>query len=144
MKKARYYILAVVFIAITFVSVSFAAFNTRLYINGSGMLRAQAEIRVNGIENHGYYGSAIENYNPNYDVDKTNASVDLPTSNSKVEYEVTIKNYGERAFMPEITLLSDVGENVVITISDGVHTYNLPDDDMEYEFAANEEKTFIY
>ena len=100
MRKTRNYIIALVFIAITFVSVSFAAFNTRLYISGSGMLRAQADIRVIGIENSGYYGNAIENYNPNYDVDKTNASVDLPTSNSKVEYEVTIKNYGDRVFLP--------------------------------------------
>ena len=142
MKKVSLYSILIIFIAVAFVTISFASFNTNLYVNGSGVLRAQAEIRVTNIVNKAYHGEAIENFNPNFDVDKTNVSVNLPTSNSSVEYTVTVKNYGDRAFLPEIKVLSEVNPNVVITISDGTTTYNLPNNNMNYEFAANEEKTF--
>ena len=92
MKKATYYLIALVFVIVAFVTVSFASFNENFYVNGTGILRAQAEIRVNGIVNKKYNDQAIENFNPNYDVDKTNVSVNLPTSNSSMEYTVTIKN----------------------------------------------------
>ncbi len=35
MKKATFYLTALVFIAIAFVTISFASFNINLYVNGS-------------------------------------------------------------------------------------------------------------
>ena len=91
MKKVTKLLFVFAIASIIFINIASSAFNTSLYIDGSGILRAQAEVRIDGVENAGYYGEAIENFNPNYDVNKTNMSVNLPTTDSRMEYTVTVK-----------------------------------------------------
>jgi len=142
MKKYSTLMIVFSFLSIIFVTFSYSAFNNDLYVSGNGMLRAQAVVRVNSIITNEYYGSAIENFNPNYNVDRTNLSVNLPTTDSKIKYYVTIDNKGNKVFIPEIELLSDVSENVIITISDGKDTFNLPNDNLSFEINSKEDKVF--
>ena len=142
MKKENIIIFLFVFVSILFISVSYAVFNTNLYVSGSGVFRAHANVRIIGLRNSGYYGEAIENYNPNYNIDVTNMGVNLPTSDSSVTYEVTIKNYGNEIFISQIEVLSELSNNVNISITDGTTNYNLPNNNMNYKLEANEEKTY--
>ena len=143
MKKVTKLLFVFAIASIIFINIASSAFNTSLYIDGSGILRAQAEVRIDGVENAGYYGEAIENFNPNYDVNKTNMSVNLPTTDSRMEYTVTVKNYGNKVYIPEIELLSEVSNDVLITISDGTTTYNLPNDELNYYLDSEQEKDYI-
>ncbi len=142
MKKVTKLLFVFAIASIIFINIASSAFNTSLYIDGSGILRAQAEVRIDGVENAGYYGEAIENFNPNYDVNKTNMSVNLPTTDSRMEYTVTVKNYGNKVYIPEIELLSEVSDDVLITISDGTTTYNLPNDELNYYLDSEQEKDY--
>ena len=142
MKKVTKLLFVFAIASIIFINIASSAFNTSLYIDGSGILRAQAEVRIDGVENAGYYGEAIENFNPNYDVNKTNMSVNLPATDSRMEYTVTVKNYGNKVYIPEIELLSEVSNDVLITISDGTTTYNLPNDELNYYLDSEQEKDY--
>ena len=142
MKKINIVLFIFIITNIFFVNLSYAAFNENLYVSGEGVLRKQTNVRVNGIVNSGYYGEAIENFNPNYNVDETNVSVNLPTSDSRMTYTVTIKNYGDKVYIPQIDVQSNVSSNVIITISDGETSYNLPNEDIDYVLNPAEEKTY--
>ena len=142
MKRINKLMFIFAIISVLFITVSYSAFNTNLYVSGSGVLRAQVDIRVVGIRNTGYHGNAIENYNPNYNVDITNMSVDLPSSSDYVTYKVTIKNYGNEVYLPQIDIQSEISSNVQVTISDTTTTYNLPNNNMNYKLNTNEEKEY--
>lgn len=140
MKKNSLFIF--IFISILFVTISYGAFNTNLLVNGKGIFRAKADVRISGILIDKYYENAIENFNPNYNVDTTTVSVNLPTENSKIRYHVKIKNYGNKVYIPNIEVLSEVNENVIIKINDQNNTYILPSNNILFELNANEEKIY--
>ncbi len=142
MKKTKVFLFIYIMISVLFISIVYSSFNTNLYINGVGVIRAQADVRINGINNPQYVGEAIENFNPNYNIDRLNISVNLPTEESSISYGVVLKNYSNKVYISSIELESEVSENVIIQISDGNNTYNLPNDDLAYELNINEEKTY--
>lgn len=81
-----------IFLAIIFTSYGYAALNTDLSISGEAYVRVDEDIRITNInvvssENQGY-----ETYNSKYSKDTTSMFTTLPTANSSVTYEITVKN----------------------------------------------------
>ena len=138
MKKAKTIMIIYALIASLFITYSYSALNNNLYISGGGVLRANVDVRVTNIVNSGYYGEAIENFNPNFNTDLTNLSVDLPTSNSYVTYTVTVENKGDPVYLYQIDLLSTVSNNVEIKITNGTTEYTLPNNNVSYFLDTND------
>ena len=104
--KNRFGIIIILTIAIIFTSYGYAALNTDLSISGEAYVRVDEDIRITNInvvssENQGY-----ETYNSKYSKDTTSMFTTLPTANSSVTYEITVKNKSSDRY-----ILSDLIES---------------------------------
>ena len=87
-----------ILVLIMFVTVSFASFNTNLFIDGKGYVRVDKDIRITNIrllesEYNGYENTSSEYTNRTISTD-----VSLPRQASSVTYEVTISNVSDKRY----------------------------------------------
>ena len=98
MKKLKWNRKLSILVLIMFVTVSFASFNTNLFIDGKGYVRVDKDIRITNIrllesEYNGYENTSSEYTNRTISTD-----VSLPRQASSVTYEVTVSNVSDKRY----------------------------------------------
>ena len=95
MKKHQSKILiALSFLFIMFTTVAYAGLSTSLAITSEAVFRAMADIRVTDIKINNATGSALLQYESNYNVNSITSGFTLPDATSTISYTITITNNG--------------------------------------------------
>ena len=81
-----------IFVLFMFITVTFASFNTNLFIDGRAYVRANDLVRITNIELVENTNQAYETYAPEYTSDTITINTNLPKQNSTAQYRITITN----------------------------------------------------
>ncbi|MBQ8131205.1 MAG: hypothetical protein IJ193_01800, partial [Bacilli bacterium] len=92
MKKFKWNRTCTILVLIMFITITFASFNTDLFINGKAYIRVDSDIRITDIKLVESESSAYETYAPEYTKDSISINSNLPKQNSTLTYQITIKN----------------------------------------------------
>ena len=88
-KKNRTITILVLFV---FITITYASFNTNLFIDGKAYVRADELVRITNIELIESTNSAYETYDPEYTKDTITINSNLPKQDSTSQYRITITN----------------------------------------------------
>ncbi|MBQ8132655.1 MAG: hypothetical protein IJ193_09200 [Bacilli bacterium] len=92
MKKFKWNRFYTILVLLMFITVTFASFNTDLFINGKAYLRVDEAIRIIDIKLLETANEGYETFEPEYDKNAVTMDANLPKQNSSVTYQVSIKN----------------------------------------------------
>ena len=107
------YLLILIFILISFLSISYSAINTELYINGDAHLRVESDIRITNIKMIEPSINAYETYKSEYSKNSTVIHGTLENNSSELVYEVTVTNTSNDIYkVKEIT--NEINNNNLI------------------------------
>ncbi|MBQ8132213.1 MAG: InlB B-repeat-containing protein [Bacilli bacterium] len=98
MKKFKWNRFYTILVLLMFITVTFASFNTNLFINGDAYLRVSKDIRITNIRLLESEYNGYENANSEYTVDSVSMDVSLPRQASSVTYQVTISNVSDKRY----------------------------------------------
>ena len=98
MKKLKWNRKLSILVLIMFITVSFASFNTNLFINGKAYVRVDKDIRITNIRLLETEYNGYENTNSEYTVNSVSMDVSLPRQASSLTYEVTITNVSDKRY----------------------------------------------
>ena len=80
-------------LVVIFLTIGFSAFQSELNISSKAIVRIDKDIRITSATVHSQANSATSSYT-NYNVSTLYTDIDLPNSNSSIEYEIKIRNLG--------------------------------------------------
>lgn len=89
--KTNIILLFGIIFVVSFVTITYSALNTNMYINGNAVVRVNSDIRVTNLRMINASNGAYETYNSKYSKDSTSIFATLP-SNSSISYEVEVTN----------------------------------------------------
>ena len=112
-------------ISIMFSSITYAAYNTRLQMQGDAYLRAPGDIRITNVEMVGGSNGASELYVPKFSKNTTSMFVTLP-AHSAFQYSVTFTNK------------DTTNDYIVSALSEISNTASTSGVTYEYELVVNE------
>ena len=98
MKKLKWNRFYTILVLIMFVTVTYASFNTNLFIDGSAYVRVDKDIRITNIHLLETEYDGYENTNSEYTNRTISTDVSLPRQASSLTYEVTISNVSDRRY----------------------------------------------
>ncbi|MBQ8131229.1 MAG: hypothetical protein IJ193_01920, partial [Bacilli bacterium] len=98
MKKLKWNRLCTILVLLMFITVTYASFNTNLFINGNAYLRVDKDIRITNIHLLETEYNGYENTNSEYTVNSVSMDVSLPRQASSLTYEVTISNVSDKRY----------------------------------------------
>ena len=116
-----------------FMALIYASFSSELLVNGSAMLRVNADIRITNLKVIEQSNGAYETYSSEFNKNSTSIYVSLPNIDSTITYEVTIKNSS--------TISYDLSDLVIESNSNDNINYEI-DIEVGEEIPANSEKNF--
>ena len=87
-----------ILVLIMFITVTFASFNTNLFIDGKAYVRVDRDIRITNIRLLETEYNGYENTNSEYTNRTISTDVSLPRQASSVTYEVTISNVSDKRY----------------------------------------------
>lgn len=90
LKKKYLMIFSIIMVSI--LSITYAALNTDMYINGDAMVRMNYDIRITSIEMLAPATNAFETYKAEYSKESTTIHATLDDQTSEIIYEVNIRN----------------------------------------------------
>ncbi|MBQ8131470.1 MAG: hypothetical protein IJ193_03175, partial [Bacilli bacterium] len=98
MRKFQWNRLCTILVLIMFVTVTYASFNTELFVNGNAYLRVNKDIRITNIRLFETEYNGYENTNSEYTADSVSMDVSLPRQASSVTYQVTVSNVSDKRY----------------------------------------------
>ena len=98
MKKLKWNRKLSILVLIMFITVSFASFNTNLFIDGKAYVRVDRDIRITDIHLLETEYNGYENVSSEYTNRTISTDVSLPRQASSLTYEVTISNVSDRRY----------------------------------------------
>ena len=81
-----------IFVLFMFITVTFASFNTNLFINGKAYVRVDEAIRIVDIHLLDTEYDGYETMDPEFNKNEITMDANLPKQNSSVTYQVSIQN----------------------------------------------------
>ena len=84
---------------VSFISVSYAALNTNMLIDGNAVVQANLGIRITNIKLLNATNGAYETYNSKYSKDSITNGIVLPNDDSTISYNVTIRNKDNQKYV---------------------------------------------
>lgn len=98
---------------VSFISITYAALNTNMIIDGKAVVRVDADIRITDLKLLNATNGASETYNSKYSKDTITTGILLPNDSSTITYKVFITNKGNQKYViKNITIESSNNENV--------------------------------
>lgn len=102
-----------VLVVVSFISISYAAFNTNMFIDGNAIVQANLGIRITNIKLLNATNEAYETYNSKYSKDSITNGVVLPNNDSTISYNVTVDNKDNQKYViKNIYVESSSNENI--------------------------------
>lgn len=93
MSSRKNKVIIAMIIAVLFMAIGYAAFQTRLTINGTGSITSKWKIEITNITSS-ITGKAYNVENPTFTATSANFNAGLKLPGDKIEYTVTVKNSG--------------------------------------------------
>ena len=98
---------------VSFISITYAALNTNMFIDGNAIVRADVDLRITDIKILNVTNGASETYNSKYTKDTITNGIILPNDNSTITYKVVITNKGNQKYaIKNIIIESSNNENI--------------------------------
>ena len=98
MKKLKWNRKLSILVLIMFITVTFASFNTNLFIDGNAYVRVDKDIRITNIHLLETEYNGYENTGSEYTNHSISTDVSLPRQASSLTYEITISNVSDRRY----------------------------------------------
>lgn len=104
------YLFILMFILISFLSISYAVLNTELYIDGEASVRVAANIRITNIKMIEPSIESYETYKSEYSKSSTTIYATLENNTSEIIYEVNISNRSDNIYKVS-NIIEDINTN---------------------------------
>lgn len=102
-----------VLVVVSFISISYAAFNTDMFIGGNAIVQANLGIRITNIKLLNATNGSYETYNSKYSKDTITNGIVLPNNDSTISYNVTVNNKDNQKYViKNIYVDSSSNENI--------------------------------
>lgn len=112
------FVILFVFFMVGCVSIGYSAFSTNLAISGDAIVRRDADIRITDLKLASKNNGGEELYSSEYSKSLVSMSLNLPATNSSVDYAVTITNKtGKYFYVNSISEVINSNSNVRYSIS---------------------------
>ncbi len=92
-------LLLLILFVVSFISITYAALNSEMFIDGSAIVKADSDIRITEINLVNATNGAYEAYNSKYTKETITNGVALPNDDSTITYSVKITNKGNQKYV---------------------------------------------
>ena len=112
-KLTNIFLLCGVWIVISFISITYAALNTKMFIEGNATVHVDANIRITNLKLLNATNGGYETYNSKYTKNTITNGIVLPNDNSTISYNVAITNKENQKYViKNIAVESSNNENI--------------------------------
>lgn len=112
-KRINVFLMVLLAFSVTLVTIVYSALNTEMMIDGSAILRVEADMRITDLKVTEQVDGAFETYNNKFDKERTNMFVTLPNADSSITYEVTAVNKSSDYYkVKDIIVESNTNANI--------------------------------
>ena len=106
-------LLILILFVVSFISITYAALNSEMFIDGSAIVKADSDIRITEIKLVSATNGAYETYNSKYTKETITNGLVLPNDDSTITYSVKITNKGNQKYViKNIIIDSSNNENI--------------------------------